>query len=107
MLPWKCEEPILRRVWFEKEFTPYPLFVVYDFEAMLVPLNEYPTDDLTYLSRHTPISTAVYDRLTKELVYLVVENPERLIERFIEVLTEKQEAIAANVLRQHPYPSDF
>ena len=31
----------------------------------------------------------------------------RLTERFIEVLTEKQEAIVADVLKQHPYPSDF
>ena len=30
-----------------------------------------------------------------------------MIERFIEVLTEKQEEIAADVLKQHPYPSDF
>ena len=30
-----------------------------------------------------------------------------MIERFIKVLTEKQEAIVADVLRQHPYLSDF
>ena len=53
---WECEEPILKRVRFEKEFTPYPYFIVYDFEAKLV-----PTDNLTYLSRHIPISVAVYD----------------------------------------------
>ena len=87
---WECEEPILKRVRFEKEFTPYPHFIVYDFEAILAPLNEHPTDDLS-----------------KELVHIVDENLERLIERFIEVLTEKQEAIAADVLKQHPYPSDF
>ena len=32
---------------------------------------------------------------------------ERLIKQFIEVLTEKQEAIVADVLKQHPYPSNF
>ena len=78
-----------------------------DFEARLVPLNEHPTDDLTYLSSHIPVSVAVHDILSKEPAYLVDENPERLIERFIEVLTEKQEAMAADVLNQHPYPSDF
>ena len=81
--------------------------ILYDFEAILAPLNEHPTDDLTYLSRHIPISVAVHDTLSKEPVYLVDENPERLIQQFIEVLTEKQEAIAADVLKQHPYPSDF
>ena len=40
-------------------------------------------------------------------MYLVDENPKRLVERFIEVLAKKQEAIAADVLNQHPYPSDF
>ena len=45
--------------------------------------------------------------MSKERVYLVDKNPKRLIKRFIEVLTGKQEAIAADALRQHPYPSDF
>ena len=63
--------------------------MVYDFEATLAPLTKHPTDDLTYLSRHIAISAAIHDTLSKEPVYLVDENPERLIERFIEVLTEK------------------
>ena len=92
---------------FEKEFTPYPHFIVYDFEAILTPLNEHPTDNRTYLSSHMPISVAVHDTLTKQSIYLVDENPKRLIKRFIEVLTRKQEAIAADALKQHPYPSDF
>ena len=86
---------------------PYPQIIVCDFEAILAPFNEHPTHDLTYISRHIPISVAIYDTLSKELVYLVNENPERLIERFIEVLTKKQEAVAADVLKQHLYPSDF
>ena len=74
---------------------------------MLAPLNEHPTADLTYLSRHIPISVAIHDAFSKEPAYLVDENPGTLIERFIEVLTEKQEAIVAHVLKRHPYPSDF
>ena len=64
-------------------------------------------DDLTYLSRHIPISVAVHDTLSKEPVYLVNKNQKYLIKRFIEVLTGKQEEIAAVALKQHPYPSDF
>ena len=45
---WECEKPILKKVWFEKEFRPHPHFIVYNFEAISAPLNEYPTDDLTY-----------------------------------------------------------
>ena len=104
---WEWEEPILKKVWFEKKFTPYPHFIVYDFEAILATFNEKPTDDLTYLSRHVPISVAIHDTLSKEPVYLVDKKPKRLIKRFTEALTETQEAIAADVLKQHPYPSDF
>ena len=80
---------------------------MYDFEAILAPLNEHPTDDLTYLSRHIPISVAVHDTLSKEPVYLVDKKSGCMIKRFIDVLTEKQEAMAAKALKQHPYPSDF
>ena len=36
---WECEEPTLKKVWLEKEFTPYLHFIVYDFEAILTPLS--------------------------------------------------------------------
>ena len=109
MSTWQCEEPVLKKTWSELfQTVPYPYFIVYDFETILAPrLNEHPTDDLAYLSRHIQISVAVPDTLSKEPVYLVDENPERLTERFIEVLTGKQEAISADVLKQHPYPLDF
>ena len=102
---WECEEPILKKVRFEKEFTPYPHFIVYDFEARLVPINEHLTDNLTYLSRHVERSVAVHDTLNneEEPVYLVHGNLERLIKRFIEALTEKQKAIVADVLKNQPY----
>ena len=45
--------------------------------------------------------------MSKGPVYLVNEKPGHFIKQFIEVLTEKQEAIAADALKQHPYPSDF
>ena len=90
---------MLKKLWFEKEFTSYPHFTVYDFEAMLEELNEKPTDDLTFLPRHSPTSVAIYDTLSKEPVYLVDKNPERLIERFIEVLTQKHEEIISDILQ--------
>ena len=104
---WECEEPIQKKVWLKKEFTLYPPFIMYDFDAILILLNGHPTDDLTYLWKHKLISVAVHDTLSKEPVYLVEKKPEHLIERFIEVVTENQEAIAADVLKQHPYPSGF
>ena len=74
-------------------------FRVYDFEILLAPLNEHPLDELTYLSRHIPITVAAHDTMSKEPVYLVDKNPRRLIKRFIRTLTEKHEAIAADVLK--------
>ena len=92
---------------FKKEFTPYLHFIVHDFEAKFVLLNEHPTDDQTYLSRHIEINAVGHHTLSKEPEYLVDENPEPLIKRFIEALTEKQKGIVADVLKYHPYPSDF
>ena len=102
---WECKEPIFKKVRLENKFTPYPHFIVYDFEAILVPLNEHHKDDLTYVSRHIPISVDVHD--SKEPVYLVDKDPGCLIKWFVEVLSEKQEVMAADALKQHPYPSDF
>ena len=53
---------------------------MYDFEAILSPLNKHPIDNLTYLTGHTPVRVSIHDTLNKESVYLVDENPERLIE---------------------------
>ena len=36
---WEFEGPILKKVLLEKEFTSHPHFIVYDFEAILAPLN--------------------------------------------------------------------
>ena len=66
MSTWECEEPILKKVRFQKKFTSYPHFIVCDFEAISAPLNEHPTDELTYLSRHIEISVAVHDTLSEE-----------------------------------------
>ena len=73
----------------EKEYTSYPDFIVYDF----------PTDDLINLSRHAPVSVVIHDTSGREPVYLVGENPERLIEWFIKVWIEKQEAVVENILK--------
>ena len=36
---WEYEEPILKKVRFEKKFTPYLHFIVFDSEAILALLN--------------------------------------------------------------------
>ena len=77
---------------FQKKFMPYPHFIVYDFEAISAPLNEHPTDDLTYLSSHIPITVAIHDTLSEERegepAHLVDKKPLRLVKRFVEAVTE-------------------
>ena len=77
------------------------------FWSHIRPHNENLKEDLTYLSRHAPISVATHDTLGRKSVHLVNGNPERFIEQFIKVLAEKEETIVADTLKRHPYPSDF
>ena len=79
---------------------------MYDFETILTPL-QHSTDDLTYLLKHTPLRAVIQDAFGRELRYLVDGNSKCLIEQFIKVLPRKQEVIFADVLKQHPFPSDF
>ena len=75
----ECEEPILKKVWFEKDFTPYPHFIAYNFEVILALLNEHPIDELTYLSRHAPISVAIHGTLIKEPLKYVDQRSKYLV----------------------------
>lgn len=104
---WRCEKPILKKVrlWFEKGFKPYLRFIVYNFEFILVSVNEKSIDDLTYSWRNTPNSVAIHDTPGREA--LVDEHPERLTERFFKVLAENQELTVTDVLKRRSYPSCF
>ena len=62
---------MLKKVWFEKEFTPYLTFIGYDFESILALLNEHTTDGLTDLSRHTLITVAIHNTMGEEPMHLV------------------------------------
>ena len=55
---WGCENPPKARRYFVTEFRPYPRYIVFDFEALLQALNQQPTKDLLYVSRHVPVSVA-------------------------------------------------
>ena len=104
---WECEKPYKKSVKFEKEFRWYPQFIVHDWEAIQTPLNEQPTDDLTYITKHVPVSVAICDTLSGEPVYLVDKDPEKLVEKFMDALSKKRDAIVKDVETKYPYPSDF
>ena len=84
---------------FEQEFTLYPQCIVHDFESILTLLNEHVKRDVTCFPRHKPVSVNVHDTLSKEPVYLVNENPQLSIERSIKALTEKEQAIVADIFK--------
>ena len=104
---WECEKPYKKSVKSEKEFRQYPHFIVHDWEAIQKPLNEKPTDDLTYIAKHVPVSVAIYDTLSGETVYLVDKDPEKLAEKFMNVLSKKRDAIVKAVEDLYPKPDDF
>ena len=67
----------------EKEFRPYPYFIVYDFEALHKKMDEIQTEELVITSRHVPVSVAINDNLTNEPVFIVDQDPGNLINNFI------------------------
>ena len=102
---WECEKPELKKMRFKKEFRPYPYFIVYDFEALCKKMNESQTDELTITSKHIPISVAINDNLTKKKPsFIVDEDPENLVKRFVEDLRERQRKIAEKVASLYPLP---
>ena len=101
---WECEKPELKKMRFKKEFRPYPYFIVYDFEALCKKINEPQTEELTITSKHIPVSVAVNDNLTKKPSFIVDEDPENLVKRFVEDLQERQRKIAKKVDSLYPLP---
>ena len=73
---------------------PYRNFMVYGSKALLSGLNKRLTDHLIYLSRHTQVNAAIHE-IDKYL--------QRLIARFVKILTKKQGAIATDVLKQSKF----
>ena len=101
---WECERPELKNMILEKEFRPYPYFIVYDFEALHKKMDEPQTEELTITSRHVPVSVAINDNLTNEPVFIVDQDPENLINSFMEDLQDRQIKIAQMVECLYPQP---
>ena len=99
---WECEKPQMTKNLTEKQFTPYPYFIVYDFEAMLKKLNQNKTEDLTIDNLHIPISFAVNDNLTNTPSFSENSDPEQLVKDFIKDLTQRREVIIKKVWEMYP-----
>ena len=90
---WEYENPPKARRYFEKEFRPYPHYIVFDFEALLQALNQQPTKDLLYVSRHVPVSVAIHDSLSESPTFIEREDPEVLVQLFVEELNRRRALI--------------
>ena len=101
---WECEKPELKKMELEKEFRPYPYFIVYDFEALHKKMDESQTEELVITSRHVPVSVAINDNLTNEPVSIVDQDPGNLINSFMEELKKRQIKIAQMVECLYPQP---
>ena len=101
---WECEKPDLKKMELEKEFRPYPYFIVYDFEALHKKMDESQTEELTITSRHVPVSVAINDNLTNKPVFIVDQDPGNLINSFMEELKKRQIKIAQMVESLYPQP---
>ena len=101
---WECERPELKKMILEKEFRPYPYFIVYDFEALHKKMDESQTEELTITSRHVPVSVAINDNLTNEPVFIVDQDPGNLNNSFMEELHARQRKIAEMVECFYPQP---
>ena len=96
---WECEKSEMKKMRFEKKFTPYPFFIVYDFEAIQEKVNIKQTEELTINSKHVPVSVAINDNLTFEPVCIIERHPKILNMKFMGELVKRQKAIA-DVVRQ-------
>ena len=104
---WECKKPPKKKQFFQVKFTPYPHYIVFDFEALLEALNQCPTSDLTYISKQTPVSVAIHDSLSDEPTFIVHENPKELIRLFVAELERRQKLIIDDVKETYPKPEDF
>ncbi len=103
---WEHEKHELSDIRLEKKFTPYPYFIVFDFEALLRKLSREMTDDLTFNTKHIPVSVATTDNCTNKPAFLVNSNPEELIKDFITDLEHHREVIVEKVAREYPLPDE-
>ena len=62
----ECENPELSRGNLQREFVPYPGYIVFDNEAELKKRNFRLTSDLTINCSHIPVSIAINDSLTND-----------------------------------------
>ena len=98
----ECENPELLMEQLNREFVRYLHYIIYNFKVILKKKDLSVTYDLTMNSSHIPISIAINDSLTKEMIFIGNQNPEQLIEEFVAELVTQQEIVFDDVVKMYP-----
>lgn len=62
----ECENPPKAKRYFQKMSTPYHHYIVFDFEALMVSINQQQTGHLAYISKHVPVCVTIHDSFNGE-----------------------------------------
>ena len=68
----------------------FPWFVCYDFEVMLQPVKDRPTELLEWTQKHVPISVSLCSNVEgyMDAICIVEENQDTLVEKMVNTLKE-------------------
>ena len=98
---WECDNPEVSRRPLQREFIPYPHYIIFHFEAVLRRLNLCLTFDLKIDCSDISISVAINDSLTNEPIFIENWDPERPKKEFVAELTHRQEIISREVWKMY------
>ena len=85
----------------------YPHAIIYDFESYGDSnQRKEPTNNLTIVNKHIPISVSVGDTLEREPTHICEKNPRVLVQKFMEELKRREKNIREKV-RAEFMPADI
>lgn len=89
---WECENPSKAKRHAKKEFTSYPHYIVFDFNALLATMNQQQTANVTNILEHVPVSVVILDCWNDKPKFIEHEDPKVLVKRFIEELEKRRKS---------------
>ncbi|GMF36857.1 unnamed protein product [Phytophthora lilii] len=69
-------------------------FIVYDFEALLEPIQQQHGQNTEFTSKHIPVSVSISDSLTNEVQCFINEDPKVLIEDMVAYINKVSNLIS-------------
>ncbi|GMF14372.1 unnamed protein product [Phytophthora fragariaefolia] len=69
-------------------------FIVYDFEALLEPMEQQHGANTEFTSKHIPVSVSISDSLTHEVRCFINDKPQQLVEEMITYINDVSSRIS-------------